>query len=951
MNKLLFQLFFLLLSVIVLPSMCFSTTPGRPSQEKLEEWQLANQTYSITQNANDIMYFGNSFGVVEYNGGQLQLIKMPNNTIVQSVYCDAQQRVWVGAIDELGYLENDKDGNLIYQSIKSKLPETIKRSLGVILKIYELPQGIAFISTEHLLIYQEEKFTIISPQKAFQHVSIVNDTLYSVDVSGGLHILKNEQFESVAHLRKFTPNKINSILPYGEHQLLIIDNHFQCFLLKKGKVVDVPLTRSMNRFRTVKVVLFNDLYIITTADNTVIVMDKKGKIKREIKNGLGSIKSKVMTAFIDNKENLWLGTDNGVSYLNLYHQVTPISDNYNVFGIGYTAKKYKNKLFLGTSQGLYSVKYNRFSTHHPVDFQLIANSEGNVWNMDVINDHLIVGHNKGTFVYQNNQLKMINDIQGGWLMKPLNHWKGYAIQGTYSGLLVYNIEDGIPRFSHKIKGFSDSSRLIEEDENGILWISHGNKGVFKIKLSDDLKEAEKVAFYNSENGFPSDLGINVSRINEDIIFTSEHKGIYTYDYQADSFRLYTQLENLLSHTTEINKITEDQFGNFWYVLNNLEVGVLQKKIDGSYTRETDMFRKLYHTTISGFELMYPLSKDSVLLGSKNGFNLFVKEKKVNPNLTPDVYPIFDKVTLIGNPDSTLFRSGSAHQNFALPYNDNSIKINYSVPIYSDQDMVSYSYKLEGFDKEWSRFTDINFKDYTNLPAGEYTFRLKAKNIYDKQTPVVFFNFRVLPPWYQTHWAYLLYFICFLLFMYFIRLYTKRSIESKNRREKLKKDKEIIALKNEILEAKLHKNTTELAEKSTKLSAFSAQLANKKDTIEQIYDTLADLRSDVNPMAQKEIQSLINKLKLSNSEITNWQQFEVHFDEINNNFFKKLKNEYPELNATELRLCAFIKTGLSTKEIATIQNSTIRSIEAYRYRLRKKLSIDKNENLNDFLFNY
>ena len=91
--------------------------------------------------------------------------------------------------------------------------------------------------------------------------------------------------------------------------------------------------------------------------------------------------------------------------------------------------------------------------------------------------------------------------------------------------------------------------------------------------------------------------------------------------------------------------------------------------------------------------------------------------------------------------------------------------------------------------------------------------------------------------------------------------------------------------------------------------------------------------------------LVNDIEKNNS---NWEQFVSHFDEVNNDFLKKLKLKFPKLSKTDLKVCAYLQLNLSSKEIAQLMNISVRGVEIARYRLRKKLNLETEQNLNDFL---
>lgn len=83
----------------------------------------------------------------------------------------------------------------------------------------------------------------------------------------------------------------------------------------------------------------------------------------------------------------------------------------------------------------------------------------------------------------------------------------------------------------------------------------------------------------------------------------------------------------------------------------------------------------------------------------------------------------------------------------------------------------------------------------------------------------------------------------------------------------------------------------------------------------------------------------------------WDSFAQNFDQVHNDFLKRLKNKYPQLSPRDLKLCAYLKLNLTTKDMAPLLNISVRGIEISRYRLRKKIDLPNNISLNDFMMNF
>ena len=258
------------------------------------------------------------------------------------------------------------------------------------------------------------------------------------------------------------------------------------------------------------------------------------------------------------------------------------------------------------------------------------------------------------------------------------------------------------------------------------------------------------------------------------------------------------------------------------------------------------------------------------------------------------------------------------------------------------------------------FNPHDSKEYTNLAAGEYTFKLKALTAQDKTTNELSYIFRISPPWYQTIYAWGIYtlliiYLLFLAYRFFLRSMEKSRLkeeESQNnkfrqREHELKEDaliteKEMIGLRNEKLNLEMIHKEKELANSTMLIIQKNEILQKLRNELNKTKTKLTDeqLKNDLN-----------NTIKRIGKEIDNekqWQVFNTHVEQVHEELFRKLKVQYPELTPRELSLCAYLRMNISSKEIATLMNISTRGVEISRYRIRKKLGLDRNANLTDFM---
>ncbi|MGZ5190787.1 MAG: triple tyrosine motif-containing protein, partial [Flavisolibacter sp.] len=396
-------------------------------------------------------------------------------------------------------------------------------------------------------------------------------------------------------------------------------------------------------------------------------------------------------------------------------------------------------------------------------------------------------------------------------------------------------------------------------------------------------------------------------------------------------------------------------GNIWFIADK-QPGIIEKQNQKTIVRYfTELNNKIL---TSGNELINPVDSNNIFIAAEDGFyhlNYDAYKKDDHP-----ITVLIRSVRTVNKTDSLVFGGYKSIQNTANEPRQissawNSFRFEYSATIY-DIDNVEYSYFLEGFDKGWSEWNRKTEKEYTNLPPGSYSFSVKARYNALGESAFTSYAFTILPAWYQTVWVKLIYALIFLIGVYVIykanrKKLLKQQLKHEEEQKRLqylhqleieKTDKEIVKLRNEKLEAQIRHKNTELA-------SNAMHLLQKGELLTKIKDELLKLKKNNNSEELKEeFKKMVRILGEEEKMDGDWEQFAQHFDKVHTDFLLELKKHHPQLSPNELKLCAYLRMNLSTKEIAQLMNITIRGVEISRYRLRKKLQMDKSDNLFEFL---
>jgi len=281
--------------------------------------------------------------------------------------------------------------------------------------------------------------------------------------------------------------------------------------------------------------------------------------------------------------------------------------------------------------------------------------------------------------------------------------------------------------------------------------------------------------------------------------------------------------------------------------------------------------------------------------------------------------------------------------------------------------VTYSYLLDNYDSKWSAFTSVNTKEYTKLKKGTYTFRVRAKSLLEAEPVETSYQFTVLPPWYESTIALVVYLILFVILTFkllsIIRLRSEKGArEMKAQKElELKEQEEHYQeeakeKKKEITELKNQRLQYHLRHKSQELASSTMNLIRKNEILLNINQHLSNVAVDINENSEskiilKKLSKMQENIKQNIEQDNNWKRFAENFDLVYENYLIRLSERFPNLTMSDKKLCAYLKMDLSSKDIAPLLNMSFRSVEMSRYRLRKKMELERDVNLSDFLQNF
>ena len=703
-------------------------------------------------------------------------------------------------------------------------------------------------------------------------------------------------------------------------------------------------------------------FLIGTTSNGCIVMNVAGEVVQKIGMQEGIKNNNILSVFLDKEENIWAGLNNGISFIAFNAAIKYIKPSSNNEVSGYAAKVFNNALYIGTSDGAFVSPLSQLNndlSFSKGNFTKIINSGGQVWRLDEVNQQLLMGHHNGAYIIQNNKANQLSGDNGIWLFQPTTSIfpANNVLAGSYEGLTMYEFSNNTFTNNYALKGLIESLRFFTIDNNNDIWASHPYRGVYKISLAQDNKSITSELF-TEKNGLPSTLRNYVFKIKSKIVFATE-KGLYEYNAASNKFMPSPALYKVFGDIG-IQYLNEDTEGNIWFCTGK-KIGVAKYLINEK-KYSTNYFPELTGKVLAGFENIYAYNKENIFIASNNGIIHMNYEKYASSKTKLTI--LLTQVNAFGKQDSLIFGGFLEQKNDTvfeqnknaiqrLSSSNNSFHFEFSATSFVALNNIEYSYQLKGYENKWNEWTAKTEKDYTNLPSGNYTFNVKARDNTGVESNTVSYSFEIKPAWYNTVWAYILYALLFIIALFYYskwqnNKFKKQKIKFEEEQKQLKyihqlelqkNEKEIIELQNEKLVNEVIYKNKELADASMHLVERGDALVKVKDELQQLYK-----KTGGNHDVKKAIQ-LVSDIEKNNS---NWEQFSNHFDEVNNGFLNKVKLKFPSLTNTDLKVCAYLQLKLSTKEIAQLMNISVRGVEISRYRLRKKLQLTTEQSINDFL---
>ena len=741
------------------------------------EYGYESQNYSITQDNNGFLYFGNLNGIMVYDGHNWDLIKVAGAFALGK---DKYDTIYVGGYNEFGYLSFSESGETTYVSLIEKLNKK-HRNFGKVGKILTYNDEVFFYSNNKLFKWDHIDFQCIDSSDVFLKIFKTDEGLYKYKHGVGLLQYTSKTFTLMIEGNYFANDKILEVLSYDNKLLIKTEDSKGFFLYSSDSIVPFYTAADdyieANKF-SIAIKMYDGNYTIGTQKCGLVVINKKGKILYNINMSTGLYNDDVEYIYVDNSNDLWLATSNGISRVELPDAFSYFDRSMGIQGGATVITRHNAIIYVATTQGLFyltprtslaasCLHSSRFSPIKGID------SEGNSFFKH--EGSVFLCTKKGLFKIENFEATPVFEGSFEVIVQSVKNPEVFYC-GTNQGVFILKYENNSFTKVAKFNNIQTHIRTIVEEEDGSLWLGTNYEGCFLLELKEGLDINAKAYHFNKGFGLPKNFDwIDVYNTTSGILFSTD-KGVLRYNKNIRRFYSDSLLGIDFSNEDQwMYPVIEDDNKNIWCSSgrkNKFGKQTMVGKYDqasNKYSFNSDAFNKLRKFTI---ESIYPDSSGVIWMASFDGLIRYDPRVKKRDKLKFTTY-----LRLIDVENDTLLTLPIVNYNNneytclqkdslvpCLPYKYNSIVFSFSAPTFKSEGHIKYCYILEGYDKSYSDWQGTTSKEYTNLTEGEYIFKVKAKDIFGNISDKATYKFHIKPPFYRSWWAYSTYIVFIVSFL-------------------------------------------------------------------------------------------------------------------------------------------------------------------------------------------
>ncbi len=720
------------------------------------------ENWDVVKSKNNFIYIANEKGVLQFDGLSWSIIRTPQ--IVRSLALVGDSILYVGCDNDIGTIDLKSDIR-IYQSKKGWLKSKGVHYINEVWSVCFFENKLIAQTPRQLLIFEKDKLLKLPVNCFVRALYQVKGHVYLVDTEKGLMELVNNELQVVENGGFFKGDEVNSILPFNNGGLLISTWSKGFFQYDKGQVSSWgnDLLDEVWRSYVFRGVKSKGVFYFGTTKNGVYMVSEEGKVLNHINVNNGLKPNKVFNLYVDDQGSLWVTLENGVEHIAMNAPVSIIDQRIGLNGICYEASMVDERLFVGTSQGLFVGDEGVIGlfSDEKVIMKIYKNITGPVHFYEKWKGNYFYGHLRGLYAGKNSYKKIYSG-RNCMDMLPLSKNSEYILVAFEDQLILVKYDGLEAKLVHEFDSLRGVENMILHKSD--IWLNTRYEGVLKLRL-DTLNPQLFTLTNYFDKGLKNQLSSNrVFKVKSQILCVT-NAGVYEYEANSDKFLKSTEFNEL--GDCVVNYLYEDNRGVIWYQKGAFSSEELfMKYSSGMITRQGEINTKLKDEY---FDFITQLNDSLIAFGGYDGLKI------LNLNLNPNSYSsrlFFNEIklksakneeVLVYDFEKNMF-VGEFHS-FAkdqIPPQFNQIQFSFGNTLMHDIENNEFSYKLEGVNEGWSDWNSKTRKSFSYLSAGEYVFRLKSQNAFGLESEELNFTFALKKPFYASSWFYFLGVLFFVL---------------------------------------------------------------------------------------------------------------------------------------------------------------------------------------------
>jgi signal transduction histidine kinase/CheY-like chemotaxis protein len=796
-----------------------------------DEFGGYGQVWTILQDRRGIIFIGTSGSEIrEYDGVSWRKILTPSNT-TRSMAMDDNGRIWVGSNGNFGYLDPDSTGTLKYISLLENIPAN-DRGFTDVWQTLPTPQGTFYRSYQELFRWDGKTMHVwhpVNPGGRFQALSIVRGHLYTAQTGIGLEEIVGDDLRPVPGGDAYKDAIKLFLHPWDDNRILVTQREGALTIYDGQKVMPFLTTADdyLKKNRVYTSTLLSDGGLaITTLSGGALILNHDGFLRQIIDAADGLPDPGALTTLQDRDGALWIGSSVGITRVEINSPITIFSR----FGM-LAAIRFQGSIYIAQGAGGASIQRLAADPNTNRPIWIPINGVTQAFDLKIFHDpsgkspdQLLTATSEGIMRVENDKLTpAIPELHGlteqAYTLQVSRKNPNRIYKGSNDGVssMLWDghkwIDEGrLPKFVYE-------ARYLEEDDEGIVWAGGANAGVLRITVPPTGMRDAHAEVIGKDQGLP--VGSNGVSLVAGSIYAGidRHSDIYRWDSAAHRFVVdnRAQLPMDAPDASPILYQEKQNSGNIWSSMISEEGRRIARATptgNGSWTLDEDTYRALERF------------KSEPRFTDPDGTVWSAGEQLVrfNPHFVSNSaqqYPTLVRQVSAGSHavfgGNTI--SGAAEPQLAPGTSE--VRFEFATASYGEANELVYQYRLDGADRAWSSWGKQKEANYSGLGPGSYTFHVHSKGSDGRVGPEGTYAFGILPPWYRTTIAYVLY--CLLLIL---ALAAGWVLISRHEQQKAQRRTEALEAQAKALEAQVSERTIEIR-------AQAAEISAQKDSIEML----------------------------------------------------------------------------------------------------------------------